>query len=130
MSMKHKHQSSGQALVTVIFGAVIALTVVTGSITALINDVEGNTAQEMGAKALMAAESGVESALIGLLRNPGYVGEAIQFDSRTSATVTVSTASGVIISSRGTSGPVTRRVSVTSHYNGINLVIDSWKEIP
>ena len=128
--MKQSHQSSGQALVTVIFGTVIALTVVTGSITALINDVEGNTAQEMSSKAIMAAESGVESALIGLLRNPGYVGETIQFDSRTSATVTVSTASGVLITALGTSGPVTRRVSVTSHFNDINLVIDSWKEIP
>ena len=125
-----KMGSTGQALITVIFGSVIALTVVTGAVTALINDVEGNTAQELGAKALSAAESGAESALVSLLRNPSYIGETIQVDTTTTATVTVSTASGVLISSTGISGQVTRKVTVTSHYNDINLVIDSWKEIP
>ena len=129
--IKHRNwRSSGQALLTVIFIAVIGVLITTGALYALLNNINTATLKEVGTMTHSAAESGIENALIRLIRNPSYTGETMIFDDNRTVVVTVTGTSSQTITATATMGFVTQRVSVVIHYNEGVLMIDSWKSIP
>ncbi len=128
--MKHGHAQSGQALISVLYTMVVGLLVTTGAAFALIANIQAATGFEQGTLAHSAAESGIENAILRYIRNPAYTGETLVIDDDRTAEVTVSSASGIVVTSTGTYGSAMRRIEATMHYNGGVLVIDSWTEIP
>jgi hypothetical protein len=81
-----------------------------------------------GGEALAIAESGVENAMIRLLRDPNYAGESLTLPNGT-ATIVVTNGANKTITVNGKSQFSTRTIEVvTAEVDGFT-VINSWKEI-
>lgn len=128
--MKDKHRQCGQALITVLFIAVIGIMVATGAVMTLVSAFESTSVQELDRLAFIAAESGVENSVLRLVRDPSYVGETLQVDADSTATVTVTSGATYTITSIGVVGLVARKIVATAHFSDLALVLDSWKEVP
>ena len=121
---------NGQALISVLFIAIIGMTIATGAITSLMSVFAKTGKEEVAALAYEAAEGGVENGIMRIVRDPNYTGETLTFDASTTAIVSVSTASGVVITSVGAVGSVERKIVVTGHFTNLIWSVDSWVEIP
>ncbi len=128
-SIRHKH-NAGQVLIALLYIMVIGILVTTAAVYAVIGNTQATTAFEAGTLALSAAESGAENGLLRLVRNPSYTGETLVMSANQSAVVTVTNASGILLLSQGTYGGTIKQIEVRLHYNGGELVVDSWKELP
>jgi hypothetical protein len=93
----------------------------------LVNILGGGTMQQ-GELAYYAAESGIENALLKLLRNPSYNGEAINFGSG-SVITEITSQNPLTIVATGKYYNTTRKIQVQTVYNNNVLTISSWKEI-
>lgn len=122
--------SKGQAVITVIFIAVIGMFIATGAIFTVANALESSASEELGAAAFQAAESGIENSVLRLMRDPSYTGETMSIDQRSTAVVTVTTGTGIRIESIGTVGAVSRKIVADAHYDNLVLIVDSWGENP
>lgn len=108
-----------------LFFMLIGITVTTAAVHILINNVTGASTVEQSTLAYATAESGVENALLRMLRDSQYGGETLIFGG---GTVVTTVLSGTI-TAIGTVGGATRKVQVqTVYYNDI-LTVSSWKEI-
>lgn len=125
--MLHKKYKLGQALIMLISFIAIGLTIISSSI--FVNMIQSNTTTEVqsGSSALNVAESGVENAILRLLRNPNYTGETLSVDSGTSVTSVSGTGPWIIIST-GEVGEFKRTLRVVVSDSGGTLVVTSWKE--
>ncbi|HLD25400.1 MAG TPA: hypothetical protein VJB96_05795 [Patescibacteria group bacterium] len=128
--MIEKERVAGQVMITMLYIMVIGILVTTGATYAVIANTQSTTTYELGTRAHQAAESGIENALIRLIRDPAYAGETLVVAPGETATITVSTASGIVVTSSGTAGGTTRQIETTIQYNNGILTILSWKELP
>lgn len=117
-------------MIAMLYIMMIGILVTTGAVYALISNTQSSTLYESGTQSYAAAENGIENALLRLIRNPAYPGETFVMDGDQSAVVTVSTSSGIIITSSGTYGNTLKQVEAKVHYNGGTLIIDSWIDYP
>jgi len=120
-------KQQGQALITLIFFTVIAVTIITAAVSVLFANNLSTSNAEIGQEAYQAAESGVEDGLLKLLRDPAYSGPSYNIGTET----TVSITGGVnkTITSTGTAGGTTRKIEVQTEYNIGVTQINSWREI-
>lgn len=117
-------------MVTMLYIMVIGILVTTGAAFALIANTQSTTTFETGARARQVAESGIENALIRLVRDPAYAGETLEVSPGETATITVSTTSGILVTSLGSVSGTSRQIQVSVEYNDGILTIQSWKELP
>ncbi|MFA6081703.1 MAG: hypothetical protein WC741_04850 [Patescibacteria group bacterium] len=117
---------NGQALVSLLMFIVVALTVITSTITTVISNTASASIEQQSIDAYYTAESGAENALMRLLRDPTYTGETLPVGNN-SATVTVS---GSTIVSTGRANNLTRKIQVEVSYTNNQMTVISWKEIP
>ncbi|MBI2028159.1 MAG: hypothetical protein HYT07_00985 [Candidatus Levybacteria bacterium] len=135
--MMHKFQISnfkfqisegGQALTTLLIFVIIAVTITSGAIVVLIANTTSTSKIQEGLAAYYAAESGVENALLRLLRDPNYTGETLSIDTST-AEITVTGSNPKTVVSVGQNGNFKRTVQVQMNYNSGYYTFSSWKEI-
>lgn len=120
-------REKGQALIVLICFAAIAATII-GSVMLVsiaTNSASGKT--QIGSEALDVAESGVENALLRLLRDPSYTGETVAIGSG-SAVITVTGTNPVTIVSVGTVGSHTRTIEAIASDSAGVLTVTSWRE--
>lgn len=118
----------GSMLISLMIFVVVSLTIVTAAVLLVVDNTITASNQQLGASTYSIAESGVENALLRLLRNPSYTGEDLLIGNGT-AQVTVSGSSPIVIRSVGTSGSFERTLEVTvNRVNGV-LTVQSWREI-
>jgi hypothetical protein len=118
----------GQALITLLFFVLISLTITSGAIIIIIaNSISASKLQE-GALAYYTAESGMENALLRLLRDPNYTGETLTIGEATLVT-TVSGNNPKTIESVGQNGNFKRKVSAEMTYNNGYYTFSNWKEL-
>ena len=123
-----KSLQKGQALVTLLFFVLISLTITSAAIIIIIaNSISASRFQE-GTGAYYTAESGVENALLRLLRDPNYTGETLIIGTGT-ATVTVSGANPKTIVSIGQNGNFKRTVQAQATYSNGYYTFSNWKEL-
>lgn len=128
---KHKYQH-GLALITVLmFGAVALIVIVFGTTLMVI---QADVARQFlsSQKALTVAESGMENALLRLLRDPNYSGEILTLADGTATievtgsgldkTVTVTADTDFVLDSRRTIQ------AIITEENG-RVIVNSWKEL-
>lgn len=128
--LHHSFNSSGQALIMLLFFFVVAIIIISAAVIIIFTNSLGVTKSEQGQKALSIAESGVENALLQLLRNPFYTGENTSVDEGImSIVVTGADPDPRIIFSTGKVGSFVRRIKATVQYNGDVMTIVSWKEL-
>lgn len=123
-----KKLQKGQALITLLFFMVIAVTITTASVVILFVTTASTSKLEQGTRSYYVAESGIENALLRLLRDPSYAGETISVDDG-SAVVTVSGSSPYIITSVGEVGTFQRTIQAEADYSGGVLSVTDWREI-
>ena len=128
--MKQKTLNRGQALITVLFIAVIGMLIATGAVMTLVSAFESTSVQELDRLAFIAAESGIENSVLRLVRDPSYAGETLQVDADSTATVTVVSGATYTITSVGVVGSVARKIVATAHFSNLALILDSWNEVP
>lgn len=134
--MTNKNNHYGQALVSLLFFMIIAISISTAAVTLVLNNSIATSKVASGMTAYAVAESGVEEALLRLLRDPNYGNGGVVQNipvGTNNAAVTVNTAGSLkTITSIGTAGRFSRTLQVVTSYNSITLqlVINSWQETP
>ncbi|MCB9812976.1 MAG: hypothetical protein H6772_01085 [Pseudomonadales bacterium] len=127
MKNNHTKSSSGHILITLLIVMVVGMIISTAAISWVIDNTIGNSQTHQGLTALTAAESGIENAMLLLLRNPDYSGEVLEIADAT-VTVTVSGSDEKTIISQSIENNYSRKIEVTATYINNILTITSWKE--
>lgn len=109
---------------------VIAVMITTASVAMIVTNLQASDKLYQGTTALDVAESGAETAMIKLLRDPNYAGETVAVGTG-QATIIVASAGATTktIISKGTIGNFTRKIQVVADYTNSILTASSWKEI-
>ncbi len=117
-------------MITMLYIMVIGVLVATGAVYALFNNTSVASMDELGLLAHSAAESGIENALLRLIRDPTYTGETLSFGNQRTAVITVTGASPQLITSVGTIDNVSRKVQAAVNYTNGTFTILSWADVP
>lgn len=129
MQQTKQNSQSGMALITVLIFSVVAIIVITLGVTLMIIQSGSSTTTLNAQEALFVAESGMENALIRLLRDPGYTGETLTFDNGT-ATITVTGTTNKTVTVTSDVFDIQRQIQVqVTEVNGVTTV-NSWEEVP
>lgn len=127
--MKNRFQNqNGQTLIILLTYMIIAIIITTASIALVINSSKGTDKVYQGANSLDIAESGAETAMIKLLRDPDYTGETLTVGNG-QAVITINGSNPKTILSRGTLNNFTRTIQVIVDTSNNTLTATSWKEI-
>lgn len=131
MKILHKNLHTGQAMISLLFFIIIAITISSGAVVLMINSSRAASKLGIGTQAYYIAESGAENAILRLLRNPNYTDEVLNVGDGT-ATIHVSGSNPYTIISTGSAqmGNYLRTIQVTlvSSSSG-GLTVTSWKEL-
>ncbi len=120
---------SGMALVTVIIFVAVAAIVITMGISLMIIQLQSGRQVTSAQEALIIAESGMENALIRLLRNPNYTGETLTFPDATATITVTGTAPNKIVTVVADTLYSVRTIQVTlTEQDGISEV-NAWREL-
>ena len=121
-------KNRGQTLVLLLIYIVIAIIITTSAVAIVIVNSKGTDKLYQGTTAFDVAESGAETAMIKLLRDPAYTGESLTLNGGT-ATITITGISPKTVTSIGTLGNFTRTVQATVDTSNNVLIVTSWKEL-
>lgn len=123
-----KPEKKGQALITLLFFTVMALMISTSAVAIISSGSISTGNLEQEEIAYYTAESGIENAILKLLRDPNYVGETMNINGGT-ATIQVSGTTPLVISSIGKVGNIKHLIEVNVSYNNNVLTVTRWKQI-
>lgn len=125
------NKQKGQALVTLLFIALIGITVTISAAVFIFQNIKATSITEDGVDAYYIAEAGIQEALLRKIRFASYsgtlIGQPLQVGGGT-VEIAVSTASG-IITAIGRYNNSVRKLQAKTVYNEGVLIIQSWKEI-
>lgn len=135
---------SGQTMVMLIIFVIVSITITVASTAILITNSLTATKFQEGLITYHIAESGIENAMMRLLRDPNYTGTGYCSGSGctpepvltvgTGTVNTTVTASGacqpsLTITSTATSGNFVRKIQACVSYVNNILIVSSWREI-
>lgn len=123
-----KIPNSGSALLAIIVISAIATVIFTATSTALIGQLIQSNTSSNSAQTYLLAESGIEDAILNLLRDSNYSGGTLT-QGATDITITVTGTNPKTVVSTATFNKTKRTVEVKVTYTANNLTITSWKEI-
>ncbi len=118
----------GQALIMLLVFIIIGITVTSAAVAIMIINSTSAQKAESGTVAFQIAESGIENALLRLLRDPTYTGETNLPIGDGSSSISVIGSNPYTITATGVNGNFTRKLEAVVNYNGIMNII-SWREI-
>lgn len=123
-------KQSGQALVTLLFVAIIGITITVAAAIFVYQNIQASSVTEQGVDAYYVAEAGIQEGMIRKLRDSSYSGTpAGQPLSIGGGTVVISTTSSGLITAIGTYNNSVRKIQVQTVYNNGILTIQWWKEV-
>jgi hypothetical protein len=117
----------GQALVILLVFMAVAITVTTTAAMILMGAQKTTSSYEVSTDAYSVAESGMENALMRLLRDPDYSGETLTVGDGI-ATISA-TGQGAVVISAGRVGNYIRTIKVTAGFTNNILTVNTWQEI-
>ena len=120
-----RKSEAGQTLVSLLVFSVVALAVTTTAISVTINTSQATQAVENRVYIQHAAQSGIENALLMLLRDPTYGGETITIDDVTIVTTIVGSDPYTITATADNTRFSHTEEAVVTYTNNI-LTISSW----
>jgi type II secretory pathway component PulK len=129
MKKQYYFTTSGQALITILFFVVIAVSLTSAAVVIFVVNSKSTTRFEQSTRAYYIAESGIENALIRLLRDPGYSGETLPVAEGTSVSQITNSGGIYTIRSDGTVGTFKRSIQVSVQFTNGIMAISAWKEI-
>lgn len=119
---------NGQSLVALLVFVVITIAITSSAVSILVVNSLSVQKFQQGIIAKNLADSGVENALLLLLRDPNYAGETLPIGADT-VTISVTGASTKTIESTARSSDIVSKVQAVVDYINNELVIQSWKEV-
>lgn len=122
----------GQALLTLLFFAIIGITVTSAAVVMILVNSLSGTKQQQGEIAYEIAQSGMDEALIRFLRNPDYTGTGIlplNVGDGTADITRSGSGPSYTFTSTGKLGLFTRKVQATVSYQDNVLRITGRKEV-
>ncbi len=123
------HAQIGNTLVPLLIFVTVGLIVTAMAIALIIVDATIISSYQQSNAALDVAESGVENAMMTLLRNPGYTGEVLTVGNGTT-TVTVTGTNPLVITSIGRVQGFSQTLTVQATWSDGLLAIQSWNQSP
>jgi hypothetical protein len=120
---------AGQALVPLLIFVVVAMMIITFTVSLVIVNSQNARVYLEGEQALSVAETGIENAMMRLLRNASYAGETLPVGSG-QAVVTVTGTQPYVITAVGSLNQQTRTVVVQATRSAGLFEITSWQEVP
>lgn len=129
--MKNLPQKNRRGYVGILLSIIVLiLTIITTASVAIgISSLKGTTLLGSSEAVLSLAESGVDNAILRLLRDPSYVGETDLRIGSGNVTIEVSGAETYTILSTATQYQVVRTLRVTLTKVANSLTITNWEEI-
>jgi 7-cyano-7-deazaguanine synthase in queuosine biosynthesis len=131
-----KKNQGGQSLVMLLFFVMVGIAVATAAMTMVSSNSLSATDIEQGEITRVMAETGVERAILQILRNgAAYTGETLtnanipEWDDGWKVDVTVTDGENLVIYSVATAGKYQRKVEVAGSYVDNELMLNTWKEI-
>lgn len=118
----------GQALITLLVFVVMATVITAGAVSVSIINTQSTYKFADSQAALKVAETGVENALLKLLRNPDFAGEILTVGEGT-ATISISGTTTKNIVSVGVNNNYTRKIQAEASFSNNVLSLTSWSEI-
>lgn len=106
----------------------LVMIVTTGAVMVGVSSMRSTTLMARGEVAHAVAESGAENAILGLLRDPSYGGEADLRIGEGSATIVVSGSAPKTIVSTGSALGMVRKVEVVVQFASGSWTVESWQE--
>jgi type II secretory pathway component PulK len=119
------NNKEGQALLTLLVFSIVAMTVASASVAIMLNVAQGSTQLSGATSATQIAESGIENALLRLLRDPSYTGETLTVGSG-SVVVNVSGTTTKTITATGTIDTYSKTVQATVSFANNIMQVTSW----
>jgi len=121
-------QQDGQTLVTLLVFSVMAISVAAASVAIMINTSRATHITESRVRVMGAAESGIENAILRLIRDPSYTGESLTLDDNT-ITISVSGSDTKTITSTADNGLFRHTIQATASYVDNRLTVTSWNTV-
>ena len=100
----------------------------TSALASFISNAVSNTKSQLGDTSYYVAESGLENAIIRVMRDTTYTGETLTVGSGT-ATIVVTGTNPKTVVSTGTINTFSRKIQVQLTYTNGVYTISNWKEI-
>lgn len=119
---------AGQTLVMLLVLMTAGVIITSAAVVMIIVNSQSSSKFVLGENAYAIAESGAENAILRLVRNPAYAGEALMVGNGT-ATITVTGSSTKTIVSEGVRGSFRRKIQVIGTYVDNIYTPSSWTEI-
>lgn len=120
--------NKGQAMITLLFFVIIVITITSGAVTIMIVNAFSSDRIQQNTVSYYVAESGIENALLRLLRDPGYTGEMLPVGDET-VEITVAGSTNKTITASTNAGNSRTQLEVTAEYIDNVLTVTNWKEI-
>lgn len=119
----------GQALISLLFFVLIIITVITATVIISVLNIRSASMLQEGVIAYYVAESGAENALLRVLRDPTYTGEANLPIGDGYASTQVTPGNPTTIISTGKINNFMRKIRVVANYTSGYYTVSSWQEI-
>lgn len=126
---KNIQTKSGEVAIMLVLIVMLLTTLTTAAVAIAISTTRDTTTLSLGENALTIAESGAESAMLSLLRDRSYTGEASLPIGDGSATIIVTGTGPYLVTSTGVIGNLSRTVRATIIVTSSQLLITNWQEI-
>lgn len=117
----------GQTLIILLLYMEIAIIITTAAIASVVTNALGTDKVYQGTATVDVAESGAETAILKLIRDPSYTGETLTVNGGT-ASISVTGTNPKVVISKGTFGNFTRSIVATVEMSNNTLTVLSWKE--
>jgi hypothetical protein len=128
-TIKRNNYLRGQALISLLIFSIIAITISSAAVILTLNTATTFGARYDSSQAYAYAETGIENALIRLLRDPGYAGEVLSINSSEIDITVVNTSNSYEITSSARYRDYVRTIVVDASLNNGILNITSWREL-
>lgn len=119
----------GEVLIMLVIIITVLTIITTAAVALAFSTTRDTTTFTLGEKALTIAESGVENAILNLLRDPSYTGDSNLPIGPGNVTIVVSGSAPYTITSTGVVGDMVRRVEAQVGPVANKLTVLNWQEI-
>lgn len=125
MTIQAKQGQVGILLTLIIF---LLISITTTAVAVALSSSQSLTSNELSEQALISAQTGLDNAVLRLLRDPTYTGESGLSIAQGSVTITVTGSPTQLVTSSAVVGGTIRRVRVNVSNNSGALLIDGYEE--
>jgi len=124
---KQQTDHRGYVLVTLLVVMVVAMVISSAGISLIVNNTQNSSRYQQNVTALKITESGMENAVLRILRDPTYIGETLLLDGNP-VMITVVGTGPIQVTAQGQVGQFTKQIDVTMSLEEGIWTVDSWKE--